>query len=84
MSKKSNREKYIEIITDAIIDFRVIHNSKNPEYVVMTSALFKAIAGSKANRERAKFGVVKIKVYDDDAMNFFLIEKIYETRENNE
>lgn len=84
MSKKINREKYIETITDAIIDYRVAHKSKNPEYVVMTSALFKAIAGSKAKPEKTKFGVVNIKVYDDSSMNFFLIEKIYDARKDNE
>lgn len=77
MAKKSNRQNYIDIITDAIINYRLTHESKNPECVVMSSALFKFIAGNKADANKSKFGVVKIKVYESDEMDFCLTGKIH-------
>ena len=77
MPRKTNRQNYINIIADAIINYRMTHNSRNPECVVMSSALFKAIAGNKADTEKSKFGVVKIKVYEGDEMDFCLTGKIH-------
>ena len=77
MAKKTNRQKYIDRITDAIINYRVAHESRNPECVVMSSALFRAIAGNESNPDKAKFGVVKIKVYDSTEMDFCLTGKIH-------
>ena len=74
---KMNRQNYIDIITDAIIEYRVTHKSKNPECVVMSSALFKIIAGNNADRNKSKFGVVKIKVYESNEMDFCLTGKIH-------
>lgn len=57
--RKAIREKCIAEIGDKIIDFRTKYNGRNPEYVYMTTALFKIIAGStKADKERSKFGIV--------------------------
>lgn len=77
MSTKADRQSYINTITDAIINYRMTHESRNPECVVMSSALFRAIAGNKADPDKSKFGVVKIKVYESYEMNFCLTGKIH-------
>ena len=77
MSRTTDRQSYINIITDAIISYRLTHDSRNPECVVMSSALFRAIAGYNANPEKSKFGVVKIKVYEGNEMDFCLTGKIH-------
>lgn len=74
MTKQQN---YINIITDAIINYRLTHESRNPECVVMSSALFRAIAGNNANPEKSKFATVKIKVYESNEMDFCLTGKIH-------
>ena len=56
-------KEILDIITDAIINYRMTHESRNPECVVMSSALFKIIAGNKADSEKSKFGVVKVAEY---------------------
>jgi hypothetical protein len=43
----------------------------------MSSALFRAIAGNKADPDISKFGVVKIKVYESYEMDFCLTGKIH-------
>ena len=75
--RKPTRSDCIAQITDRIIDFRTIHYGKNPDYVYMTSALFNLIVGNnKADREKSKFGIVNIRVYDGDELEFYLVDRV--------
>ena len=75
--KKVTRSDCLAQITDQIILFRTLHLGKSPDYVYMTSALFKMVVGSnKADRERSKFGIVDIKVYDGEELEFFLVDRV--------
>lgn len=79
--RKATRSDCIAQITDQIINFRTIHYGKNPDYVYMTSALFKMIAGSnKADREKSKFGVVNIGVYDGDELEYYLVDRVFQVQ----
>lgn len=75
--KKVTRSDCLAQITDQIILFRTLHYGKSPDYVYMTSALLKMVAGSsKADKERLKFGIVNIRVYDGDELEFYLVDRV--------
>lgn len=75
--RKATRSDCLAQITQQIILFRTLHYDKSPDYVYMTSALFKIVAGSnKADRERSKFGIVNIRVYDGDELEFYLVDRV--------
>ena len=78
MPKIKAREDYIEQIICKIIDYRLNHNSRNPEYIFMTSALFKALGGK--NKDKTKFGAIEIQVYEGESLEYYLVEKVYEVQ----
>ena len=78
MPKIKAREDYIEQIICKIIDFRMKNNSRNPEYIFMTTALFKALGGK--NKDKTKFAEIKIQVYEGESLEYYLVEKVYEVQ----
>lgn len=78
MPKIKARDDYIEQIISKIIDFRLKYNGRNPQYIFMTSALFKALGGK--NKDKTKFGGVNLQVYEGDTLEYYLVEKVYEVQ----
>ena len=78
MPKIKARDDYIEQIISKIIDFRLKYNGRNPEYIFMTSALFKVLGGK--DKSKTRFGGVNLQVYESDKLEYYLVEKVYEVQ----